>query len=85
MGILPLEYLPGQNAASLGLTGRETFNLLGLDEDLSPGMKITVQTVDETGTAKEFTAISRMDTPIEVEYYLNGGILHQRLRSLLKS
>ena len=83
MGILPLEYLPGQNAASIGLTGHESFNILGLDGELSPGMKITVQAVKENGESKEFTVIARMDTPIEVEYYLNGGILHQRLRSLL--
>ena len=83
MGILPLEYLPGQNAASIGLTGQESFNILGLDGELSPGMKVTVQAVKENGESKEFTVIARMDTPIEVEYYLNGGILHQRLRSLL--
>ena len=83
MGILPLQYLPGENAASLGLNGRETFNILGLEGELCPGMQLTVQAVDDNGKAKEFAAIARMDTPIEVEYSLNGGILHHRLRSLL--
>ena len=83
MGVLPLQYLPGENAASLGLTGRETFNIRGLDGELSPGMQLTVQAVNDDGKTKEFHVIARMDTPIEVEYTLNGGILHQRLRSLL--
>lgn len=83
MGILPLEYLAGKNQKSLGLNGRETYHILGLSGTLTPQMQLTVQAEDENGETKEFAVIARMDTPIEVEYYLNGGILHQRLRSLL--
>jgi aconitate hydratase A / 2-methylisocitrate dehydratase len=83
MGILPLQFLPGENAASLELTGRETFNILGLEGEMSPGMQLTVQAVNDDGKINEFAVIARMDTPIEVEYSLNGGILHHRLRSLL--
>ncbi|MCD4672753.1 MAG: aconitate hydratase, partial [Anaerolineaceae bacterium] len=83
MGILPLEYLAGENQKELGLNGRETYHILGLSGTLTPQMQLTVQAEDENGKTKEFAVIARMDTPIEVEYYLNGGILHQRLRSLL--
>ena len=83
MGILPLEYLPGESLQSLSLTGRETFHILGLDKGLKTQMKLTVRTEDENGNAREFKVIARLDSPIEVEYYLNGGILHQRLRSLV--
>lgn len=83
MGILPLEYLPGESRHSLGLSGRERFSIQGLTGKLTPRMKLTVLAEEERGKFTEFSVISRLDTPIEVEYYLNGGILHQRLRSLL--
>jgi len=76
MGILPLQFLPGQSAASLGLKGDETFEVVADGPDLV-GVKVTVRT--EKG---EFQAVSRIDTPQEMEYYRNGGILHYVLRKL---
>ncbi|HEU5434561.1 MAG TPA: aconitate hydratase AcnA, partial [Thermomicrobiales bacterium] len=82
MGVLPLQFLPGENAASLGLTGRETFALRGVSE-LKPKARIAVRAEREDGTAVEFTTIARIDSPVEVEYYRNGGILPTVLRRLL--
>jgi aconitate hydratase len=84
MGILPLEYSPGDTAASLGLTGEETFAF----EDLAtaiPTRKITVRAKSDAGKITEFAATIRIDTPQEREYYRHGGILQYVLRQLLKS
>ncbi len=83
MGILPLQFKPGENAASLGLTGFETYDILGLDNEMKPGQVFTVRATDAEGHVKEFEVISRIDTPVEVEYYRNGGILHTVLRRML--
>jgi len=86
MGILPLQFLPGQNAESLRLTGEEEFEIAGVRdviEEFSAGRQITVRTKGETAT--EFKAIVRIDTPQEALYYANGGILHYVLRQLLKT
>ena len=83
MGILPLQFRPGENAASLGLTGFETYDILGLDNDMQPGQEFTVRATGADGKVTEFQAISRIDTPVEVEYYRNGGILHTVLRRML--
>jgi aconitate hydratase len=85
MGVLPLQFEAGQNAQSLGLTGEETFDILGLDDSLQPRSKITVRATTAAGATKEFTAHVRIDTPVELEYYKNGGILHTVVRMLLKS
>jgi aconitate hydratase len=82
MGVLPLEFLRGEGAASLPLTGRETFDLSGL-EGLAPRTKLRVTAKREDGTAFSFEVLARLDSPIDVEYYRNGGILHTVLRSLL--
>ncbi|HXB68900.1 MAG TPA: aconitate hydratase AcnA [Candidatus Acidoferrales bacterium] len=83
MGVLPLQYRAGENAASLGLTGRETFHVEGVAGSLNGGgRKATVRTVAEDGTPKQFTVDVRVDTPQEVEYYRNGGILPYVLRQL---
>ncbi|MBI3549822.1 MAG: aconitate hydratase AcnA [Elusimicrobia bacterium] len=82
MGILPLQFMPGESAASLGLTGRETFDFLGV-RDLKPKKEITVVAKGEDGKTREFKAIARIDTPIEVEYYRYGGILTYVLCQLL--
>ena len=83
MGVLPLEYAAGENAASLGLTGKETFHVEGVKASLNGGgRKATVRAVSEDGTEKTFTAVVRVDTPQEVEYYRNGGILPYVLRQL---
>ena len=82
MGILPLQFKPGQNILTLGLSGFETFDILGLTDDMYPGQEYTVRATSDSGGVTEFTAISRIDTPVEVNYYKNGGILHTVLRRL---
>ena len=85
MGILPLVYEPGQNAESLGITGRETFDVLGLTGELKPRQKVKVRATREDGSVLEFSVIARLDTPVDVDYYKNGGILQTVLRGLAKS
>ena len=85
MGVLPLQFQAGENASSLGLTGFETYSIAGLDDDLAPGQVYTVHAVADDGTDKTFRVISRIDTPVEVEYYKNGGILHTVLRRMARS
>ena len=80
MGILPLQYNDGDTAASLGLTGKEVFNIEGLGD--GSARQVTVKAVAEDGTEKTFQARVRIDTPQEVEYYRHGGILHYVLRQL---
>ncbi len=75
MGVLPLQFLPGQDAASLGLTGDEVISITGIAGGVSPKKKVTV-----TAGHKTFTAIARIDTPQESEYLLHGGILTYVLR-----
>jgi aconitate hydratase len=83
MGVLPLQYRAGENAASLGLTGRETFHVEGVAGSLNGGgRKASVRAVTEDGSEKRFTVDVRVDTPQEVEYYRNGGILPYVLRQL---
>ncbi len=82
MGILPLQFKDGQSASSLGLSGFETIDILGMDENMSPGQEYDVRATAENGTVTEFKVISRIDTPVEVNYYKNGGILHTVLRRL---
>ena len=82
MGVLPLQFKPGDSASALGLTGRESYDVLGPSEGLSPRRSVTiVATRDDGGTAR-FEAIARLDGPIEVDYYLGGGILPAVLRRL---
>ncbi len=85
MGVLPLEFLPGQSHQSLGLTGRETFDVGGVADGLTPGKKLTVRATGEDKKVKEFQVTARVDTPDDVEYYRHGGLLPYVLRSLLKS
>jgi aconitase A len=85
MGVLPLVYESGQSAETLGLTGRETFDVRGLSGKLTPRQKVTVRARREDGSVVEFQAIARLDTPVDVDYYRNGGILHTVLRSLVKA
>ncbi|HEX6202132.1 MAG TPA: aconitate hydratase, partial [Thermoanaerobaculia bacterium] len=87
MGVAPLEFLPGESAESLGLTGRETFDVDGLAaavaEDFASGREVTVRARRDDGGETTFRARLRLDTPQEVEYYRHGGILQYVLRSLL--
>jgi aconitate hydratase len=82
MGVLPLQFMPGEGAASLGLTGREEYTIHGLAEGLSPRQRLTVETRDERGAVRRFEAIARLDGPIDVGYYEEGGILPAVLRRL---
>ena len=75
MGVLPAEFEKGQDAATLGLTGDELFEIDGIAVGLSPKKKLTVRAGDKT-----FTVIARIDTPQEVEYVIHGGILQYVLR-----
>ncbi len=83
MGVLPLEFPPGQNAASLGLTGREVFHIEGIERVLEGGTRqATIGAVKEDGRDTVFQVTVRVDTPQEAEYYRNGGILPYVLRQL---
>ncbi len=83
MGVLPLQFQPGENRETLGLTGRERYTILGI-ADLQPRKQITVIARDENGNEKSFSAIARIDTPVEVEYFRHGGILQMVLRQMAK-
>ena len=84
MGVLPLQFKPGDSASSLGLTGRETFSIEGLAERLAPRASVAVRVTDEAGRERRFEAIARLDGPIEVDYYRQGGILPAVLRRLAR-
>ena len=82
MGVLPLQFLPGESASSLGLTGREAYTIAGMT-DLAPRQVVrVVARSDEDGTERTFEAIARLDGPIEVDYLRQGGILPAVLRRL---
>ncbi len=85
MGVLPLEFLPGDSPEALGLTGEETYATIGLSNDLTPGAQIEIEATKSNGSTKRFPMTVRIDTPIEVEYYRNGGILHKVLRDMAQS
>ncbi len=83
MGVLPLQFKAGESVAALGLTGHEVFDFIGLADDLEPGQDIEVRaTAPEGGDTKTFSALVRIDTPVEVNYYRQGGILPTVLRNL---
>ncbi|MCS7220479.1 MAG: aconitate hydratase AcnA [Anaerolineae bacterium] len=84
MGVLPLQFRPGESWQSLGLTGREVYEIEGIRDDLQPGQVITVRAKGEDGAERSFTMIARVDTPVEVHYYRNGGILPAVLRQILR-
>jgi aconitate hydratase len=83
MGVLPLEFTSGETRQSLGLTGFETFDIEGLDAALKPKAKLTVRAKGADGVEKKFAAVARIDTPEEMRYYTNGGILPYVLRQLV--
>ena len=82
MGVLPLQFLPGESAASLGLAGTEEFTI-PVDDGLTAGQEIALTARDGDGREKTFRARCRIDSPVEVEYYRNGGILQTVLRRLV--
>ncbi len=81
MGIIPLQFKAGENAKILGLDGTETFDI-ELSDDVKPGQDISVKATMNDGSIREFKVLNRIDTPVEVDYYRNGGILQFVLRNL---
>ena len=79
MRVLPLQFSDGESVQSLGLTGLETFTLQPVTE---PGQSMTVTIRTENGGERTFTAVVRIDTPVELDYYLDGGILQNVLRRM---
>ena len=84
MGVLPLQFLPGEKVKNLGITGTEIFDINDLNDTLEPGQILTIQVSDSTGNTKNFQTITRIDSPVEVDYYKNGGVLHTVLRQMVK-
>jgi aconitate hydratase len=85
MGIVPLQFKPGENLKYYNLTGFETFEIVGISAGLKLRQTLTVRAMREDGEVQEFTVICRIDTPAELEYYRHGGILEFVLRQLLQS
>ncbi len=84
MGVLPLQFPDGQDADDLGLDGTERFSIT-VDESVQPRQAVPVVAVKEDGTEVRFDAICRLDTPVEIDYFRNGGILHTVLRSMYRA
>ncbi|MFA8438733.1 aconitate hydratase AcnA [Pueribacillus sp. YX66] len=84
MGVLPLQFKQGDSAESLGLTGKETFEVQ-IDENVKPRQIVKVVATDENGSKKEFEVIARFDSEVEIDYYRHGGILQMVLREKLAS
>ena len=83
MGVLPLEFTTGETRLSIGLTGFETFDIVGLSEDMKPKSALTVRATGDDASVKEFQVVLRIDTPEEMSYYRHGGILPYVLRQLV--
>lgn len=84
MGVLPLQFKEGESADSLGLDGSEVFNI-HISDDLKPQQEVKVEAKKETGEIVDFTTVNRIDTPVEIDYFRNGGILHYVLRNYRKA
>ena len=85
MGILPLEFIDGENVQALGLAGDEIIDIKGISEDLSPRSQISVTVTNSQGATRDLAVLCRIDTGVELEYYKNGGILQYVLRGLLNN
>ena len=83
MGILPLTFMNGQNAESLGLRGDEVYDITGLSDKMTPKSVVTVKAKKSDGKVVEFKTTALLNTEVEVDYYRNGGILHTVLRNLV--
>jgi len=84
MGVLPLEFVDGQTPVTLGLTGRETFDVTGVSGELTPRCPIAVRATAADGKVTEFETVARLDSDVDVEYYRNGGILQTVLRKMAR-
>jgi aconitate hydratase len=85
MGVLPLQFKEGQSWKKLNLTGKETIDILGLNDDIQPGQSLTVRATKPDGETTEFEVTVRLDSVVDVEYYKNGGILQTVLRQILNT
>ncbi len=85
MGVLPLQFQEGVSPASLGLDGSETYDIVGLDDDLKPQQELTLRITRQSGDSEEVPVKCRIDTAIEIDYYRHGGILSYVLRKLLNN
>ena len=83
MGILPLQFLPGENSASIGIDGTEIISIEGLDDELVPSSQLHVTAIDSQGGSKRFKTQCRLDSKIEIDYYRNDGILQYMLRQFI--
>ncbi|MFD0711897.1 aconitate hydratase AcnA [Paenibacillus sp. GCM10027626] len=83
MGVLPLQFVDGQSWNSLGITGREKFDIVGLTNDIQPGDTVKVNATREDGSTFEFPVRVRLDSTVDIEYYRNGGILQTVLRQMI--
>jgi aconitate hydratase len=83
MGVLPMQFAADTNAQSLGLDGSEMFSVSGLSESIQPGQEVTLEITSKDGASRKVPVTLRIDTPIEIDYYRHGGILHFVLRQLL--
>jgi aconitate hydratase len=83
MGVLPLQFKPGENPHTLGLDGTETFDVAGLGDDVDPGEEMRVRVKKADGTQSSFTAIARIDSTVDKDYLRHGGILQMVLRNLM--
>jgi aconitate hydratase len=84
MGVLPLQFRPGESAESLGLTGQETLTIRGLASGLRPRQELVVEVEAKDGGRRSFAVVARLDTPVDLKYYRNGGILQTVLRKMLQ-
>lgn len=83
MGVLPLQFMDGTSYSSLNISDAETFSILGVDSDMQPRQQLTLEITRKDGSVEQVPVLSRIDTPIEVEYYRHGGILPYVLRDIL--
>jgi aconitate hydratase len=84
MGVLPVQFKPGESWETLGLTGFEEYEIKGITEDLQPHKEVIVRARRKDGSETVFKAICRLDSRIEIEYYRNGGILQTVLRQMIQ-
>jgi aconitate hydratase len=83
MGVMPLQFIEGQGWSTLGITGTETFDITGLNNDVQPGQRVSVTATREDGSSFSFEAAVRLDSMVDVDYYRNGGILQTVLRQIM--
>ena len=83
MGVMPLQFINGTSYSSLNITEDETFSILGVDDEMQPRQELILEITRKDGSVEQVPVLSRIDTPVEVEYYRHGGILPYVLRDIL--